>query len=208
MSNVPLSRRKPSPFQAQHNFYALRDEVTTLMLLDFGFSKEKYEAQIARYHDNHKSAQNVDEVVARYKAKADAYYKWFVDKECDAVLSILRDIESEFTIGNSIYPSNTIARIFEYLMRRKHINTAIAKCYVLKQELNYIIRTLPVDINKFARFSKAIDKQIDLYKGVRQADNRFLRTKKKDTDPTEKDISVVLNAIMSLINRIVSQGNS
>ena len=94
MSNAPLSRRKPSPFQAQHNFYNLRDEVTTLILLDFGFSKEKYDARIERYRTNHASAVNVDEVVERYKRKADAFNKRFIDSESDAVLSILRDIES------------------------------------------------------------------------------------------------------------------
>ena len=65
----------------------------------------------------------------------------------------------------------------EYCERRKHINEAIAGCYVLKQELNYVIRTLPVDINKFKRFSELIDEQIALYKGVRQKDNRFLKKK-------------------------------
>jgi hypothetical protein len=65
----------------------------------------------------------------------------------------------------------------EFCERRKHIDEAIAQCYVLKQELQYIIRTLPVDLNKYERFAAAIDKQIALYKGVRQADNRLLRQK-------------------------------
>ena len=79
------------------------------MLLDFGFSKEKYEASIERYRENHKSAENVEEVVERYKKKCESFNKWFIDKECDAVLDILRKIESEFTAGNSIYPSSPVS---------------------------------------------------------------------------------------------------
>ena len=192
---VPKGRRKESRFEAQHHYYRLRQEITTLMLLDFGFSEEKYRKGIERYREAHKAAPNVDEVVARYEKKCESFKKWFIDKECDAVLEILRRIECEFTAGNSIYPSETPAKIMEFCERRKHVDEAIAQCYVLKQELNYIIRTLPVDLNKYERFAVEIDKQIALYKGVRQSDNRLLkqkpnRSKKKDqssneTQPTE-----------------------
>ena len=177
--SVPLSHRKQSRFEAQHHYYRLRSEVTTLMINDFGFSPEKYEKQIEHYREAHKNVENVDAVVERMKAKSDSFQKWFIDKECDAILEILRKIESEFTFGNSIYPSETPAKIDEYKERRAHITAAIANCYILKQELQYIIRTLPVDLNKYKRFATAIDEQIALYKGVRQSDNRFLRTKNK-----------------------------
>lgn len=179
MSNVPLSRRKESRFEAQHHFYRLRDEITRLLINDFGFSKEKYLASMERYRETHKNSENLEEILARWKKKCDAFNRWFIDKECDAVLNILRNIESEFTFGNSIYPSETPAKMDEFIERRKHIDAAIAGCYVLKQELHYIIRTLPVDVNKFTRFSEAIDKQIGLYKGVRQSDNKFLHSKNK-----------------------------
>lgn len=177
MSSVPLSRRKESKFEAQHHFYKLRDEVTRLIVNDFGFSKEKYLASIERYREAHKNSEQIEDVVARWQHKCESFNRWFIDKECDAVLNILRNIESEFTFGNSIYPSDTPAKMDEFIERRRHIDAAIANCYVLKQELHYIIRTLPVDVNKFTRFSEAIDKQIALYKGVRQSDNKFLRHK-------------------------------
>lgn len=182
--SVPKGKRRQSRFEAQHQFYKLRTEVTTLMLLDFGFSSEKYYAQIERYREMHKAADNVDEVVARYQKKCESFNKWFIDKECDIVLEILRNIESEFTQANSIYPSDTPARLAEYIQRRSHLNNAIAHCYVLKQEINYIIRTLPVNLNKYKSFAEMIDLQISLYKGVRQADNRFIKEKKKPKQDT------------------------
>ena len=175
--SVPNGKRKESRFEAQHHFYRLRADVTNLMLLDFGFSEEKYRKHIERYQETHAQAENVDEVVARYQKKCDSFKKWFIDRECDAVLEILRRIESEFTAGNSIYPSETPAKVMEFCERRKHIDEAIAQCYVLKQELQYVISSLPVNINKYERLSVDIDKQIALYKGVRQSDNRLLKQK-------------------------------
>lgn len=173
--SVPAGKRKQSKFEAVHHYYTLRDEVTELMLLDFGFSREKYLRQLEKYKASHQADPSVEEITARWKAKAGAFYKWFIDKECDAVLMMLRSIESEFSMGNSIYPSDTPARMAEFCERRKHIDNAIAGCYVLKQELNYIIRTLPVDLNKYKRFAHLIDEQVALYKGVRTADNKFLK---------------------------------
>ena len=59
------------------------------------------------------------------------------------------------------------------------MDKAIAHCYVLNQEIQYIMTTLPVDMNKFKRFSEMIDNEIALIKGVRKADNRFNKNKKK-----------------------------
>lgn len=174
---VPKGKRKESRFEAQHHYFRLRSEVTNLMLLNFGFSEEKYRKSIERYREAHKSAHNVDDIVARYKKKCESFVKWFIDKECDAVIEILRKIECEFTAGNSIYPSETPAKEMEFCERRKHMDEAIAQCYVLKQELQYIIRALPVDLNKYERFAVEIDKQIALYKGVRQSDNRLIKQK-------------------------------
>ena len=175
--SVPKGKRKESKFEAQHHFYRLRADVTNLMLLDFGFSEEKYRKHIERYRETHSKTGNVDEIVERYRKKCDSFKKWFIDKECDAVLEILRRIGCEFTLGNSIYPSETPAKVMEFCERRKHIDEAIAQCYVLKQELQYIISSLPVNINRYERLAVDIDKQIALYKGVRQSDNRLLKKK-------------------------------
>lgn len=202
--SVPKGKRRQSRFEAQHHYYRLRDDVTALMLQDFGFSPEKYQETIEWYRRCHEAAENVDEVVSRYEKKADAFNKWFIDRECDAVLEMLRNIETEFTQGNSIYPSDTPAKLLEFLVRRHHMNNAIAECYALKQEINYVIRVLPVDKNKFERFGEAIDKQIALYKGVRQSDNRFLRERKKGSNTLARETASIIDAISALINKIGS----
>lgn len=198
--SVPKGRRQESRFEAQHHYYRLRSDVTTLILQDFGFSEEKYLENIEYYRTAHSQADNVEEVVARWQKKSESFTRWFIDCEAAAVLDILRSIEREFTTGNSIYPSDTPARLMEFLMRRWHINRAIGYCYTLKQELNYIIRTLPVDLNKYERFAEAIDKQIALYKGVRQSDNRLIKPKKNGT--FDEDVFRVFDGAASIIRKI------
>jgi hypothetical protein len=173
VSDVPVGKRKQSKFEAEHHFYQLRDDITKLMLNDFGFDKDRYHKQIEKFREHRKDQPNIDEITARLERRSDAFAKWFIDKECDAVLEILRTIQTEFSVGNSIHPTGE-AGFEEWKERRLRMDRAIGGCFALKQEMQYIIRTLPVDINKFESYSNRIDKQIALYRGTRQADNRFL----------------------------------
>ncbi len=176
MANVPKSKREKTDFQTEHDLYALRDEITELVLQDFGFSAERYLKEIERYRKMHEHSEKCEEVVARKKKRLDSFLKWFVDKEADTVLDMLRDLQMEFSMGNSIHPSDTPARIAEYCQRRKHMNEAIGKCHALEQELNYIARTMPVDKNKYERLTGLVKHQEAMIKGVRKADNRFIKS--------------------------------
>ena len=84
------------------------------------------------------------------------------------------------------------------------MNEAIGSCYMLKQEIQYIIRTLPVDMNKYERFDESINHQIKLYKGVRQADNRFLKMKKPEDSNLIREMAAVIEKVMDIIDRISS----
>ena len=172
---VPKSKRKESRFEAQHNLYILRKEVTNLIVADFGFSDEKYMAQMESYRAAHRSAENVDAVCARWQDKCEGFKAWYIDEEGRAIIEILRCIQTEFSMANSVFPSRTHAKLLEFLQRRWHMNRAIGYCYALKQEMQYAIETLPVDINKFERFADLIDKEIALIKGVRQASNNMIK---------------------------------
>ena len=203
MSTVPKSRKKPSRFETSHHFYKLRNEVTTLALLDFGFSEEKYRKMIDRYRETHQSAADVDAVVERFEKKCESFNRHFIDREGDKVLDLLSNISYEFTMGNSIYPSETPAKILEFLIRRYHMNKAIGNCYALKQEINYILETLPVDIDKAERFDDAINEQVKLFKGVRQSDNRFLKSKKhKDGDTIITEIASAFDTLASVARKL------
>lgn len=207
MSSVPEGRRSQSDFQTDHDMAKLRDEITMFIKNKFGFSPEKYAEQIEKYRTAHEKDPNVDEIVSRYVSKYEFFKDVFVPHEYTRVLDIMADMDSFFTMGNSIYPSDTPARFFEWLMRRIYINIAIAKAYVLKREINYVIRVLPVDMNKYLGYARKIDQVVRLMKGVRQADNRFLkaRNKKKTVDITN-DLAHISECIIAIISKV--RGNS
>lgn len=175
--SVPVSKRGETGLEADHHLHALRDEITDFILLDFGYSKEKNNEKIERFRKSHEYSEHCDAIVARRKKKAESFEEWFIDREADALLEMMRKIQVEYTIGNSIYPSNTPAKVMEYRERRRHMNEAISTCYALMQEIQYIGRILPVDLNRFETITESILKQIALIKGIRKADNRFIRNK-------------------------------
>ena len=173
--SVPKSKRKESRFEAQHNLYILRKEVTNLVVADFGFSEEKYLEQMERYRAAHRSAENVDEVCARWQEKCEGFKVWYVDEEGRAILDLMRSIQTEFGVAHSVFPSRTHAKLLEFLQRRWHMNRAIGYCYALKQDIQYAIETLSVDIKKFEWFADRIDREIALIRGVRQASNSMIK---------------------------------
>ena len=202
--SVPKSKRKESRFEAQHNLYALRKEVTDLVVADFGFSPEKYMEKMERYRASHRSAANVDEVCERWRAKCDGFRAWYVDEEGRAILELLRNIQTEFSIANSVFPSRTHAKLLEFLQRRWHMNRAIGYCYALKQEMQYAIETLPVDINKFERFADLIDREIALIKGVRQSSNSMIKPPGEERPGSLTScVGKALTAIADVLYKIV-----
>ena len=204
--SVAKGRRAQSRFEANHHFYKLRKDVTELIMNDFGYSHDKAQKKIEKYRKAHEKDANVDEIVEKLQKKMDSFERWYIDEEAREILNLLREIEREFTVGNSIYPSDSPARIEEFIVRRHHINNAIGLCYTLKQEINSVIRTLPVDINKFERFAVSIDEQVRLYKGVRQADNRLIKPKRdkkgKIQDTIDQDVIQIFDGIASAIRKI------
>lgn len=186
MSNVVKSKRQETQFEAGHNLIKLHDEITKMCFNRFGFSAIKAKKNREKYIQQHQNAPNVEEIIQRYDEKAEAFNGWFIDRECNKIMDIFDNLSTEFTLGNSTYPSN-ISLLMEYLGRRKHMNNAIGWCYRLRNEVNYIARTITADKNKYKNISELIDRQIKLIKGVRQSDNRFLRDL-KNTKLEIKDI--------------------
>lgn len=207
MSQVPEGRRTQSDFQVDHGMAALRDEVTAFIRNQFGFDTNRYREQIEKYRTTHEKNEHVDEIVRRYELKYEFFVKTFVPHEYERMLNLIAEMDSAFVMGNSIYPSDTPAKFFECLMRRYYMNIAISKAYVLKREINYVIRVLPVDKNKHESWDNKIEHMVDMIKGVRKADNRFFKTKgKKKTVDITNDLSHISECIITIINKV--RGNS
>lgn len=170
--SVVKSKRKPSSFEVFHHLAKLRKDITDLLLRDFGYSREKFDNSLERRFGS-KSREELSDLdklqYDRQKARQQAFHEWFIEDERKVVTECLRSIGEHVYTANSIYP----AYQEELVERRLHQDIAIGQCYRLVQELQYAIETLPVDVNTYLRFGQDIQKEIDLIKGWRKADNKF-----------------------------------
>lgn len=192
MSNVVKSKRQKTQFEANHNLIKLHDEVTKMCFNRFGFSVNRSEKNREKYRQQCKDLPNSDELMQMYDEKTSMFNDWFIKRECCKVMDIFDNLYTEFTLGNSIYPSH-VSLLLEYLERRRHMDNAIGLCYCLRNEVNYIARTITADKNKYKNISELIEAQIKLIKGVRQSDNRFL----KDLKNSRLDIRDIINYLFA-----------
>lgn len=172
--SVPLHKRKKSPFECRDYVIEMRKEVTKLILQDFGYRQNRFLNYISKSFQNRPYEALTQSEKQRYDYmynKLISFNKWFIKDERQKVVDCLRNIVKEVNIANNTYPTC----YHELKVRREHIEEAIGWCYTLTQELQYIIETLPVDINKYNRFAMMIDHQIELLKGWRQSDNKTFR---------------------------------
>lgn len=170
--SVLKHNRKSSQFEVFHNLAKLRREITDLLLRDFGFSEAKAEKGLRKRFGGKPYEELDDTDKAHYDrvaARNEAFEEWFIIDERKAIVNYLRGISREVYVANSIYPTT----YEEYAERRLHQDKAIGLCYGMVQELQYVIETLPVDVNVYLRFADAIQAEINLIKGWRRSDNKF-----------------------------------
>ena len=171
--SVPKGKRKESQFEVIKNFYKLRKEITDLLLRDFGYSQNKYEKRLEKLFGGKPYEELNEKQKEHYNKKLsinNGFEEWFVAYQRDTVMECIKKATEYIFTANSIYPS-----ILEELNERRiYQDKAIGQCYRLLQELQYTIETLPVDIEKYTRFSDMINKEIDLLKGWRKADDLLL----------------------------------
>ena len=201
---VVKNKRSESRFEANHHFLALRQSVTDLVLHDFGYSESRYQKLIEFKLKQIKDEDKANGAKAEWQIKDESFRSFFIDQEAIAVLDLLRKISIEFNVANSIFPADTPSKLFEYLIRRWHMNNAIGYCNALKVEIQYVIQTLPVDINRYIPFAEAIDEQIKLFKGVRLSDNRFLRPGRNDRYKSFTSVLIkTIGGITNIAHRIL-----
>lgn len=118
--SVLKAKRRESRFEVFHHAYRLRNDLTSILLRDFGM------VNTSVTDDERKN------------------YEWFVVSERHAIVNCLRSLVANITMANEIFPT-TIAECDE---RRVYQDKALGNLAVLEQELQYCITTLPVDVNQ------------------------------------------------------------
>lgn len=177
--SVVKGKRKQSQFEVFHHLTKIRQQITDLLLRDFGYSFEKFHKKLERKYGG-KPFEELDDSkksdYLRQKKRHEAFDEWYISQERTVIIECLHSLNEHVYTANSIYPTCKE----ELIERRIHQDVAIGQCYRLIQELQYAIETLPVDVNVYLRFAEDIEKEISLIKGWRQADNKFKRNFKKE----------------------------
>lgn len=173
---MPRMKKKKgtSDFDVFTSVNKLRKDITDLLLRDFGYSIKKSDKNIQKMFSGKPYEELNESQKLRYESiqkRNQAFENWYIESERNTIIACLREITKEVYMANSIYPTC----IEEYKERRIHQDRSIGHCFRLVVELQDAISTLPVDINAYTRFSEQIQEVINLLKGWRKSDNRFLR---------------------------------
>lgn len=173
--SVPKGERGLSGMEFYHTALALRREIISLLLRDFGLKKKERSIDLIAkmYGIDSTDEQTLKSIITKYRMDSsviDEYPEWLINEFRDTILSILRSLRLNIRMANSIHVTNKA----EYDERRNCWNRAIGNCQQLLEEMQFVIETLPVDAEKYMRYVGLIDKEINLLKGVRKSDNKIL----------------------------------
>lgn len=145
--SVLVSKRTESRIIYFHNAFAIRREFTKVLLNNFYFDKDK---------DKNKELD----------------YSWFIQNERSAICNYLRNLIFNIELAEKISNPPNLEKLKE---KEKYQDQAIAICIHLKQELQWTIETLSLDVNKYIRFVDLLDDEIRYLKNWKKTNKRFLK---------------------------------
>lgn len=154
--SVPKCRRNTSRLEVIDHSVKVRGMLTELCSRDLGIKDILHVARM-----NYAFGIDQREDLSKYM------YEIRHSKE--KLIDLGGQIEGYVRAANSIIPKF----LYECKMRREFQTRALASCEQVVSELQHIVGTFKVDINSFKQYIVAIDRQEELIKKWRQADNRI-----------------------------------
>jgi len=171
--SVPASKRGKSKTEFFHSAYKLNDEITQLLLRDFGLKTVNRDLRTFTYRAkmSDEDRQAFMELSDKYHIDVETSYPyWLIDYYRNCMLHILEQLIANITVANTIYANSER----EFYNRRHYQWLAIANCYQLLQTMQTVIRNLPVNAEKYMRYVDMINAEIDSLKEWKKSDNRIL----------------------------------
>jgi len=149
-----------SKLEFYHNARQLRENITNLLLRDFGVRDKVRKIR---------TEENMQLTII------EEYPEWLIVYFRDSIVKLLKSLMLNITAANTIYPTNGD----ELNLRRRYQTGAIVNCEQLLQEFQYCADVLPIKIEKFLPYVEKIDFEIKLLKGWRKSSNALEKTFKK-----------------------------
>ncbi|GHV91994.1 hypothetical protein AGMMS50268_24970 [Spirochaetia bacterium] len=161
--SVLKNKRSLSKLEFYHNARKLREDITNILLRDFGIKN--------KIHQTH-TQENAEITVQ------ESYPEWLVVYFRESIMGILKSMMLNITAGNTIYPTT----MDELALRRRYQTGAIMNCEQLLQEMIYCADVLPVKMEKLLPYVNSIEFELKLLKGWRKSSNdlaKKIREEKK-----------------------------
>jgi hypothetical protein len=152
--SVLKNKRGLSRMEFYHNARKLREDITNMLLRDFGVRDKIRKI---------KTGDNLEVTII------EEYPAWLINSFRENIVKLLRDLMMNITTGNTIFPVNTD----EMLLRRQYQTMAIVNCEQLLNEMQFCADVLPVKLEKFLPYADKIDFEIQLLKGWRKSGNKI-----------------------------------
>ena len=114
-----------------------------------------------------------EKAVAQIREQEQDFNLWLIEQERKRMHNLSRDIPLHLRAANSIWPSCQLeldARRLELDARRLELDKAIAACWMLMDELQYVAEALPADFNKFTKLALKIEELVNKIKALRKSD--------------------------------------
>lgn len=171
MSDIPVSKRKPTTLDALSLAKSIRSAMTTELMLTFGYSAKRLEQHIRKVTSYIQDDELRQKAAEKLMDTEQEFGMWFIEDERKAVMEYARGLTAHLRAANTVWP----VYMDEFKERRLQLDMALEACKNLQDELNYIAEVLPADKNKYTRIVMKLDKEFNLIKKMRQSDNqRFL----------------------------------
>ncbi len=160
--------KKNESFEALRDALIVRKKITAVLKVLALQSQKRIEAleELLTKAKTDEETQKAKEAL-----REERFNQWLIKEECRTVAAKGAELTGNLRTANTIWPTY----MAEYTERRVYMDKAMASCNVLQDELQYIAEAVYADKNKFTALVLEIETLFKKIKGVRQADNRFLK---------------------------------
>lgn len=172
--SVPKHLQNLSAMEYYKGAMEVRKEIVLWLMRDFGAHKNIKSLRMVLDDVTPEETATVNAVFEAHgkslnKQFAFEYPEWFASFERERLIAYACDTVSNVVKANSIYPQC----MAELDLRRRYQDSAIASCYALFNEIDFIKKFFNGDLNFLTNLLVAIQREVHLLKGWRQADNKF-----------------------------------
>lgn len=160
--------RELSRMEFYKNAILIRHEITDYIERNFGHKYKKKQVETVIKGINQEDYETIQSIIDKYDVNNNKIFVyttplWFINRERGYLLDVMKDMVHNIISANTIWVHGDL----QYQKRKMYQDEAIACCFKLYTELQYISDEIPINLNQLDRIFELLEKEIDLLKGWR-----------------------------------------